>query len=87
MTTLTRKAPTWHATAKVSPDAPFPGGISNLPVFRAAEVYADPIRALPTTDFNRETPQFFVLERAHGRRFLIDTSGNGYARYAAELVG
>jgi hypothetical protein len=87
MPEITRKARTWHATAKVPAIPAYMGDVTKLPVLPASKVYADPIRALPLTDFSADTPERFIMERGHGRRFVIDTAGYSYARYAAELVG
>lgn len=61
---------------------------AEIPRFHPADIYDEPIEALPETSFRTtaEVPQiFWLVNEDAGRIFLIDTQGYDYARYAVRL--
>ena len=75
----TRKPSSWDV---VSATVPEDTDLSGLPTFTTTEL--DIVH--PLTDFAKETPQFFILTNdVTGKRYLVDTQGYTYVRYAAEI--
>ena len=60
---------------------------ADIPRFQPADIYDQPIGALPETRFRAtDLPQiFWLVNEDAGRIFLIDTQGYDYARYAVRL--
>lgn len=74
----TRKASSWSAVGLLGAGTPAAAleAIAALPVFDAS--------GSPCQDFSGPRPQYFIA-RIFGERFLVNTEGATYARYAVRL--
>lgn len=75
LNTWSRKAESWE---RVTADEKANHYAKGLPVY--------PITDYPCQSFPEERPQYHVERSFGGERFLIDTQGYDYARYAIRLV-